>query len=101
MDNIIVRETKLTSTDKLHKYNIYIPFQDGYINVFTCMCCRDVFAEFKDCIDEPDTNVNMKNIPLATLKHWRKGLVNVNQKLYKVAYAYLQQYLDDKSPTKK
>lgn len=100
MDNIIVRETRLPEPDNLHKYNIYIPYQKGYINVYTCMHCDAVSAIYTEHIDEPDTNVNMKNIPLATLRHWCKCLVNRNRKFSNIAYAYLQQYLDDKSPNK-
>lgn len=98
MNNIIVRETRLPNPDRLHEYNIYIPYQNGYVNVYTCMHCSDVFASFVENIEEADTNVYMKNIPLATLKHWRRGLVNVNKQIYKVAYAYLQEYLENKFP---
>lgn len=101
MDNIIVRETRLPRPDSLHKYNIYIPYPKGYINVYTCMHCDDAIARFVEHIEEPDTNVSIENIPLATLKHWRKVLVNVNQKFYKVAYAHLQQYLDGKFSNQK
>lgn len=78
LDNneIIVRKTRLNHPDDLHKYNIYIPYQDKYINVFTCMCCKKVFTELTSVIDEPDEGLTLKDIPKELLQHWSVNLKN-------------------------
>lgn len=70
---IIVRETRIPNPDKLHRYNIYIPTTNGhfkYYNIYTCMCCKRVFIQPKNELDEPDTNITINDVPNNTIKHW-------------------------------
>ena len=67
---IIVRETHYP--DYLHHFNVYIPYNNRYINLYTCMCCREPFIRFCEQLDEPDTYANANDISIRCLKHWLK-----------------------------
>lgn len=73
MQKIIVRRTEQSRQcvpDDLHTYNIYIPNKEGYINLFTCMCCQAVFTRGTNKIDEPDEGLTTNDLPLNVIEHW-------------------------------
>lgn len=70
---IIVRETQIPNPDKLHHYNIYIPTTNKrfkYYNIYTCICCKDVFIRPTNKLDEPDTGITIDDVPNVIIKHW-------------------------------
>lgn len=102
---LIVRETHFP--DYLHHFNVYIPYHDTeFINIYTCMCCDEMFIHHCNKIDEPDTNVGINEISIHCLKHWfewfkRKYKEYKNKPWYKLIYNELENAIKTHSKSDK
>ena len=93
--NVIVRKTGGFRKDEvLNKHNIYFSNDDGrYTNLYTCMCCLDVFIRFQDSIDEPDNGETIADVHIDLLKHFLKHL-RKNSNRYTLNVDHIIQFLE-------